>query len=147
MPGKDPQNSTEQAAREAPKQKSALPGKGGFARIVDATRNSLRGLFDGFMTEAAIKQEVVLAAIALPLSFLIASNVWIWLALIASLLFVLSVEFMNTALERLCDHVQPQRHDAIRVTKDLASTAVFFALLLAGLVWIAAILERFGILA
>ena len=98
------------------------------------------------MTEAAIKQEIVLAAVAFPLSFFVAGNIWIWLALIASLLFVLSVEFMNTAVECLCDHVQPQKHSAIRITKDLASAAVFFVLVLAGLVWLAAIVDRLGIL-
>jgi len=116
-----------------------------LARIVAATQNSIRGLVEGFATESAIKQEVVIAAIAIPLSFFIAGNFWIWLALIASLLFVLSVEFMNTAIERLCNHVQPEKHDAIRVTKDLASAAVFFALLLAGLVWLAALVDRLGI--
>jgi diacylglycerol kinase (ATP) len=40
--------------------------------------------------------------------------------------------------------VQPELHAAIRVTKDLGSAAVFFAILLAGLVWIAALLARFG---
>ncbi len=43
------------------------------------------------------------------------------MALVASLLFVLSIEFLNTAIERLCNHIQPDRHEAIRITKDLAS--------------------------
>jgi len=145
MQRKDTATPPEQTGQGAPEQKSALPGRGGLARIVAATQNSIRGLLEGFMTEAAIKQEVVIAVIALPFSFFVASNIWIWLALVASLLFVLSVEFMNTAIERLCNHVQPQRHDDIRVTKDLASAAVFFALLLAGLVWLAAIVNRLGI--
>jgi diacylglycerol kinase (ATP) len=55
------------------------------------------------------------------------------------------VEFLNTAVERLCNHVTPELNEAIRVTKDLASTAVFFALVLAGLVWVVALLHRFGI--
>jgi diacylglycerol kinase (ATP) len=65
-------------------------------------------------------------------------------ALIGSLLFLLAVEFLNTAIERLCNHVQPELHTAIRVTKDLGSAAVFFAILLAGLIWVAALLARFG---
>jgi diacylglycerol kinase (ATP) len=146
MYGKEKPSSREQAGQWGPKRKSALPGRGGLARIGAAMQNSIRGLFDGFMTEAAIKQEIVIAAIAFPISFFITRNIWIWLALVASLLFVLSVEFMNTALERLCDHVQLQRHNAIRVTKDLASAAVFFALVLAGLVWLAAIVDRLGFL-
>ena len=83
---------------------------------------------------------------SLPASFFVASNVWIWLGLVASVLFVLIVEFLNTAVERLCNHVTPERHEAIRVTKDLASTAVFFALCLAGLVWLVAVLERFSLI-
>jgi diacylglycerol kinase (ATP) len=120
----------------------ALPGRGGLTRIAEAASNSLRGLREGLRTEAAVKQEVALALLALPLSFVVASNVWIWLALVASVLFVLVVEFLNTAVERLCNHVTPERHEAIRVTKDLASTSVFFALGLAGLTWIVAMLDR-----
>jgi diacylglycerol kinase (ATP) len=103
-------------------------------------------LREGLSTEAAVKQEIALAAIFLPLSFLVASSLWIWVALVASLFFVLAVEFLNTAIERLCNHVTPELHEAIRVTKDLASTGVFFALLLAGLIWLAAILERLGVI-
>ncbi len=89
---------------------------------------------------------MAIAVVALPLSFVVATTVWIWLALAASVLLVLTVEFMNTAVERLCNHVTPERHEAIRVTKDLASTAVFFALMLAGLVWGVALLTRFGLI-
>jgi diacylglycerol kinase (ATP) len=124
----------------------ALPGRGGLVRISSSALNSLRGLRDGLATEAAVKQEVALALLAVPLSFLVADSVWIWLALMASVLFVLAVEFLNTAIERLCNHVTPERHEAIRVTKDLASTAVFFALSLAGLVWIVALLEKLHVI-
>jgi diacylglycerol kinase (ATP) len=125
--------------------RAALPGKGGLLRIWESVNNSWRGLREGLTTEAAVKQEVALAALFLPLSFLVATSLWIWVALVASLFFVLAVEFLNTAVERLCNHVTPERHEAIRVTKDLASAGVFFALLLAGLIWLAAILERLGV--
>jgi diacylglycerol kinase (ATP) len=101
-------------------------------------------LREGLSTEAAIKQEAAIAFIALPLSFLIATSLWIWVALVGSLLFLLAVEFLNTAIERLCNHVQPELHTAIRVTKDLGSAAVFFAILLAALIWVAALWTRFG---
>ena len=124
-------------------QRSALPGRGGLSRIVAAALNSARGFREGLLTEAAIKQEAALAAIMLPASFFVATDAWTWLALVASILFVFVVEFLNTAIERLCNHVTPELHESIRVTKDLASTAVFFALALAGLVWIVALLHRF----
>jgi diacylglycerol kinase (ATP) len=65
-------------------------------------------------------------------------------ALVASMLLVLSVEFLNTAIERLCDHVHPDKHEAIRITKDLASAGVFFTLVLSGLVWLVALWMRFA---
>ena len=124
----------------------ALPGRGGLMRIAASAANSFRGLRDGLQTEAAVKQEVALAVLAVPLSFLVATDAWTWLALMASVLFVLAVEFLNTAIERLCNHVTPEQHEAIRVTKDLASTGVFFALSLCGLVWLVAVLHRLNLI-
>lgn len=144
-------NAEHLAEGEAPhiyghRRQSALPGRGGLARISGAVLNSIRGLREGLLTEAAVKQEIAIAVVLLPVSFFVASNVWVWLALVASVLFVLVVEFLNTAVERLCNHVTPEHHEAIRVTKDLASAAVFFALSLAGLVWVVAIVDRFGLI-
>lgn len=127
------------------RRQAALPGQGGLARIAEAAANSARGLREGLLTEAAVKQEAALLAAGLPLSFVVATSVWVWLALVASLFLVLMAEFLNTAIERLCNHVTPERHEAIRVTKDLASAGVFFALVLAGLVWAVALLARFGL--
>ncbi len=127
-----------------PRAQSALPGRGGLARISSAFWNSLGGLQEGLSTESAIKQEAAIACLLLPFSFFIARDLWTWVALVGSLLFVLSIEFLNTAIERLCNHIQPDRHEAIRITKDLASAGVFFALALAALVWIAALMARFG---
>lgn len=126
-----------------PPARSALPGRGGLARVIAAFWNSLRGLREGVLTESAIKQEVAIACILLPLSFFIAQDLWTWVALVGSLLFVLAIEFLNTAIERLCNHIEPKKHEAIRITKDLASAGVFFALTLAGLVWVAALWARF----
>ena len=126
--------------------RDAMPGRGGLKRIGEAAMNSLSGLREGLATEAAVKQETAIAVLGLIVSPLVASSLWIWIALVASLLFVLTVEFLNTAIERLCNHVTPEQHEAIRVTKDLASTGVFFAICLAGLVWLVAVLHRLNLI-
>jgi diacylglycerol kinase (ATP) len=125
------------------RRQAAMPGRGGLVRIKAAFWNTVGGIKEGLKTEAAIKQEIAIACIAFPLSFFIARDLWTWVALIASLFLVLSIEFLNTAVERLCNHIQPEKHEAIRITKDLASAGVFFALLLVALVWIAAAVARF----
>jgi diacylglycerol kinase (ATP) len=126
------------------REQAALPGRGGLVRIWAALWNSLSGLREGLATEAAIKQEAAITLLALPVSFVVATDVWTWVALIGSLLFLLAVEFLNTAIERLCNHVQPEMHAAIKVTKDLGSAAVLFAIALTALIWITALLARFG---
>ena len=52
--------------------------------------------------------------------------------MIAALLVVLAVEFLNTAIEKLSDHVTPEQHRDIGRIKDFGSSAVFCALALAG---------------
>ena len=125
------------------REQSALPGKGGLARISAAFWNTVGGFREGLKTEAAIKQEAAVAVIALPVSFFVATTVWIWIALMGSLILLLAAEFLNTAIERLCNHLHPGKHDAIKVTKDLASAGVFCVIAIAGLIWTAAIVTRF----
>jgi diacylglycerol kinase (ATP) len=139
-----PSRPSRRAAYRHLREQAALPGRGGLARIGAAFWNTMGGLREGLSTEAAIKQEAALLVVALPLSVVIATTLWTWVALVGSLLLLLATEFLNTAIERLCNHIQPEKHDAIRVTKDLASAGVFCAIVLAGLIWIAAAFARFG---
>ena len=126
-------------------EQSALPGKGGLARIGRAFLNTIGGFREGLATEAAIKQEAFLVLIALPVSFFLATNLWIWAALMGSLILLLAAEFLNTAIERLCNHLHPEKHEAIKVTKDLASAGVFCVIALTALIWIVAVIDRFWV--
>ncbi|GLS45640.1 diacylglycerol kinase [Methylobacterium brachythecii] len=104
--------------------------------------NSWRGLVYGARTERAIRLELVLLAFGLPCALLLGTGLWVRVALLASLLLMICAEFLNTAIEKLCDHLHPGHHDRIGVVKDLASAGAFFAQGIAALVWIAALIER-----
>ncbi|GEP11962.1 diacylglycerol kinase [Methylobacterium gnaphalii] len=104
--------------------------------------NSWRGLVYGARTERAIRLELVLLAFGLPVALLLGTGLWIRVALLASLLLMLCAEFLNTAIEKLCDHLHPDRHTRIGVVKDLASAGAFAAQGIAALVWIAAVIDR-----
>jgi diacylglycerol kinase (ATP) len=115
-------------------------------RLFSATANSLRGIVDGVRTEPALRDETLLLAVALLLGIVVApSAVW-YVAMIGVILILLAIEFLNTAIEKLADHVTREQHADIRRIKDFGSAAVFCGLCLAGLVWIAAIAVRFGLL-
>ena len=109
--------------------------------ILSAFRNSMRGLNKAAREERAVRQELMLLIIGFPLAFLIAPTLWRAVALIGSLLVILSVEILNTAIEKLCDHVTPEHHTAIGYIKDLGSAAVFFSLIMAALFWGSALVE------
>jgi diacylglycerol kinase (ATP) len=115
-------------------------------RLFSATRNSLRGLRDGFKTEPALRDEAVLLAVAVPLGFFLAPNAAWYAAMIGAVLIILAVEFLNTGIEKLADHVTREQHNDIRRIKDFGSAAVFCALCLTGLVWLLAIAVRCGVL-
>jgi diacylglycerol kinase (ATP) len=114
-------------------------------RLFSATKNSLRGIVDGIKTEPAVREEAIAFALAVPLGVFVAPSLAWYVAMIAALLVLLAVEFLNTAIEKLSDHVTPEQHRDIGRIKDFGSSAVFCALVLAGLVWLAAIALRFGL--
>jgi diacylglycerol kinase (ATP) len=111
-------------------------------RIARAFFHSAAGWTHALRTEAAVRQEVVVLAAALPAALLMTSDNWKRVALVGVILLTLAVEFINTALEALADHVRPEVHPDIKVVKDLGSAAVFMTLVLAGVVWLLAIFER-----
>ncbi len=115
-------------------------------RWLRATVNSWNGLIAASRSERAFRQELVALLLAVPLAFVIAEDTWKRLALIAAVLFLVVVELLNTAIEKLADHVTPVRHPGIGRIKDMGSAAVGVALLLAAAVWLVAIAERLALL-
>jgi diacylglycerol kinase (ATP) len=115
-------------------------------RLFSATKNSLRGLVDGFKTEPALRDEAVLLVVAVPLGLLFAPSTFWYVAMIGVILVLLAIEFLNTAIEKLADHVTREQHSDIRRIKDFGSAAVFCGLCLTGLIWIAALAVRLGLL-
>ncbi|MPZ59368.1 MAG: diacylglycerol kinase [Rhizobiales bacterium] len=111
-------------------------------RIYRATLNTFRGLALAARSEAAVRQEIAVLAVAIPLGFFLAPNVAWYVAMIGVLWVVVAVELLNTAIEKMADHVTPEWHSQIGMIKDCGSAAVFCTLCLAALVWIAGLLVR-----
>ena len=111
-------------------------------RILSATLNSLRGIRYGIFTEAALREEAALLPVGLLLGVAVAPS-WLWyVVMVGSLLVLLAVEFLNTAIEKLSDYVTREQHVEIRRIKDFGSAAVFCGICLAGLIWLAALAVR-----
>ena len=118
-------------------QENPHKGRTGLDRIVHAARYSVEGLRAAYRGESAFRQEFWLAVVALPLSFWLGRS-WVEVALLAgSVLLVLIVELLNSAIEATVDRVSFELHDLSKRAKDFGSAAVMLALVLCGGTWIA----------
>lgn len=119
-------------------------GRTGIERIVRATGYSAAGIRAAYRGESAFRQEFWLAAIMLPAAFWLGRN-WIEVALLAgSVILVLIVELLNSAIEAAIDRISFELHDLSKRAKDIASAAVMLSLLLCTAIWLAALWQRFG---
>lgn len=117
-------------------------GRTGLDRIIHAAGYSWAGLKAAYTGESAFRQETWLCIIATPLAFWLAQS-WEQAALLlGSLLLVLIVELLNSAVEAVVDRVSFATHELSKRAKDIASAAVLMALLLAAGIWGAAIWHR-----
>ncbi len=121
---------------------SPFKSKGGLSRVINAARYSVRGLKAAVRDEAAFRQELLLALVLTPLSFWVGQTGTQILVLIASLVFVLVVELLNSAIEAVADAVSLEENPFIGRAKDLGSAAVLVSLLLAAGLWIVVILNH-----
>jgi diacylglycerol kinase (ATP) len=112
---------------------------------IAAFRNSWAGLSFAARSERAVRQEFIALGVAVPAALIVGQTLWTCVALIGVVLLLISIELLNTCVEKLCDHVTPDLHPQIKVVKDMGSAAVLVALTLAVLVWLAAIAQRLGI--
>ena len=117
-------------------------GRTGLDRIIHAAGYSWDGLKAAYTGESAFRQETWLCVLAAPLTYWLAKS-WEQAALLlGSLLLVLIVELLNSAVEAVVDRVSFERHELSKRAKDIASAAVLMALLLAGGIWGAALWQH-----
>lgn len=117
----------------------------GFKRLISAWHNSRAGFKDIWRTEEAFRLEMLALLILTPLAFFISDHAFHAALLIASVIFVLIVEIINSAIEAAIDRIGPERHELSRIAKDLGSLAVLFATLMSGILWLtAALLHKSG---
>lgn len=117
-------------------------GRTGIDRVIKAAGFSIAGLKDAYKTESAFRQEAWLALLMVPGAFWL-GNSWIEVALLAgSVMVVMIVELLNSAIEATVDRVSFELHELSRRAKDLGSAAVFVSLLLCALVWLPALWLR-----
>lgn len=119
-------------------------GRTGLDRIRHAAGYSLEGLTSAYRGESAFRQEIWLAVLLVPLAFWVGQT-WIETALLAgSVVLVLIVELLNSAVEATVDRISFELHELAKRAKDFGSAAVFLSLAVTGAIWAAALWHRFS---
>lgn len=121
---------------EKPQDANALKGKTGLRRLLNAFGYSLQGFRAAWQNEAAFREEAILTIVLTPVALLLPVTGLEKLLLILSLLLLVLVELLNSAVEAVVDRIGPEIHPLSGRAKDLGSAAVLIACLILGLTWL-----------
>lgn len=111
------------------------PSRGGLAHVADASRYTRQGLWLAFQKETAFRLELALLPVLVPLGLWLGRSAVEYALLFGSLLLVLALELVNSALEALADRISTDHHPLTGQAKDMGSAAVFLAMLVVLLTW------------
>ena len=114
---------------------SPYKGKTGLRRICNALGYSLSGLAAAYRNEDAFRQEVLMAVILVPLAFYLGEGALERALMIASVMFVIIVELLNSAVEATVDRISLENHSLAKRAKDIGSAAVLLSLINLVVVW------------
>jgi diacylglycerol kinase (ATP) len=117
-------------------QESPFKGKTGLQRLWNALGYSLQGMASAFRHEDAFRQECLLATLLIPAALLIPVGGTERALMIASVLLVLVVELLNSAVEAAVDRISLENHRLAKRAKDIGSAAVFLSLINVAAVWL-----------
>jgi diacylglycerol kinase (ATP) len=128
-------------ARHTNVEESPHKGKTGLRRVLNATHYSLSGLAAAARHEDAFRQELILVALLTPVALWLGDTGVERALMIGSLILVLIVELLNSAVEATVDRISFENHRLAKRAKDIGSAAVMLSLANAGIVWLLIILS------
>jgi diacylglycerol kinase (ATP) len=121
--------------------KSPYKGKRGLARMWNALFYSLDGLSAAFRHEDAFRMEVLMALVLIPIAIHMPASGPGKALMVGSVLLVLIVELINSAIEAVTDRVSLEDHILAKRAKDMGSAAVMLALINVPVVWLLVLLS------
>lgn len=116
----------------------------GFMRAIRAAKCSAQGLTAAWQNESAFRQELGLALLFVPLGIWLGQSVAEKLLLLLTVVIVLIVELLNSAIEACIDRIGNEYHELAGRAKDFGSAAVFIALIFTGVAYSTVAIHRFA---
>ena len=107
----------------------------GLKRLSNAILFSKAGFKAAWKNEEAFRQEVIIFLVSVPLAVWLGKSKVETILLIASIVFIMIVELLNSAIEAVVDRVGTEYHELAGRAKDIASAAVMLTVALAVAIW------------
>ncbi len=115
---------------------AGFKGKKGLTRLINALGYSRDGIRAAWQNEAAFREEILLAAITIPLAIYLGKTGVDRALMIGSIILILIVEILNSAVEAVVDKASPEKNELAKRAKDMGSAAVLFSLINAATIWV-----------
>lgn len=100
-------------------------------KLLQSFQFALSGFFRNIASERNLQIHLFAFAFVLSLGFYYSISIFEWMAILIISALVISLELINSAIEKLCDYVQPAWHEKIKIIKDTMAAAVLFSAILA----------------
>lgn len=114
---------------------AGFKGRKGLTRLVNALGYSRDGIGAAWRNEAAFREEMLLAAITIPLALYLGKSGVERALMVGSVVVILIVEILNSAVEAVVDKASPETSELAKRAKDMGSAAVLFSLINAAVIW------------
>lgn len=106
-----------------------------FSHLLHATKYSLIGLRQAFRSEQSFRHELIILLILIALLWLQKKESIYWIMILSSWLFVMIIELINSAIEKVFDLITTGKNSVIKMGKDIASAASFLAIIMNIMLW------------
>lgn len=114
----------------------------GLRRVFNALLFSVAGIRATFIHEQAFRHELLIAAFLVPAAFWLAGTTVELALMLGTVLLVLIVELINSAIEAVVDRLGKEHHELAGRAKDMGSGAVFLAMILLVVIWMVLLWPR-----
>ncbi|MNB75345.1 Diacylglycerol kinase [compost metagenome] len=108
----------------------------GLTRIIKAAGYSWKGIRAAWINEAAFRQEGVAVVAAIIIACWLDIDPITRVLLIGSVMLVMIVEILNSAIEAVVDRIGTDYHELSGRAKDMGSAAVLMSILVAVFTWV-----------
>ena len=114
----------------------------GMKAFINRVRYAANGWLRFFAKETNGQIQLVVALLVIVAGFLLGISRGEWMIVLGCIALVLSLEMVNSAIEKLCDHLHPEMHTQIGLVKDIAAGAVLWASVISAVIGLIVFLPR-----